>query len=115
MWVEFIVGSLPCSKRFFSEHSSFPISLKKTHASKFQFDLESTNTFEGVLKNSQMFVGKQITILFFFSTNLNADTTIHITTCPHYNGQNSMSYGLIGAKYNKAVLDTMFAVAKEKG
>ena len=70
MWVEFIVGSLPCSKRFSSEHTSFPISLKKTHASKFQFDLESTNTFEGVLKNSQMFVGKQITILFFFLQTL---------------------------------------------
>ena len=28
MWVEFVVGSLPCSKRFFSWYSSFPLTLK---------------------------------------------------------------------------------------
>ena len=33
--VEFVVGSLPCSERFFSGYSSFPLS------SKFQFDQES--------------------------------------------------------------------------
>jgi len=39
-----------------------------------------------------------------------------LQTCPaHYNGQNSKSYDLIGAKYSKAVLDTMFAVAKKIG
>ena len=40
MWVEFVVGSLPRSKRFFSEHSGFPLSYK-TNISKFQFDQES--------------------------------------------------------------------------
>ena len=40
MWVEFDVGSLLCSKRFFSEYSSFPLS-SKTNISKFQFDQES--------------------------------------------------------------------------
>ena len=40
MWVEFVVGSLPCSKRFFSGYSSFPLS-SKTNISKFQFDQES--------------------------------------------------------------------------
>ena len=35
MCVEFVVGSLPCSKRFFSRYSGFPLS------SKFQFDQES--------------------------------------------------------------------------
>ena len=39
-WVEFVVGSLPCSKRFFSGYSSFPLS-SKTNISKFQFDQES--------------------------------------------------------------------------
>ena len=32
IWVEFVVGSRPCSERFFSS---------KTNISKFQFDLES--------------------------------------------------------------------------
>ena len=40
MWVEFVVGSLPCSKRFFSGYSGFPLS-SKTNTSKFQFDQES--------------------------------------------------------------------------
>ena len=40
MWVEFIVGSRPCSERFFSGFSGFPLS-SKTNISKFQFDLES--------------------------------------------------------------------------
>ena len=38
--VEFVVGSLLCSKRFFSGYSSFPLS-SKTNISKFQFDQES--------------------------------------------------------------------------
>ena len=42
MWVEFVVGFHPCSKRVFSGYSSFPLS-SKTNMSKFQFDLE----FEG--------------------------------------------------------------------
>ena len=40
MWVEFVVGSRPCPKRFFSGYSGFPLS-SKTNISKFQFDLES--------------------------------------------------------------------------
>ena len=40
MWVEFVVGSLPCSERFFSRYSGFPLS-SKTNISKFQFDQES--------------------------------------------------------------------------
>ena len=39
MWVEFIVGSRPCSERFFSGHSGFPLS-SETNSSKFQFDLD---------------------------------------------------------------------------
>ena len=38
MWVEFVVGSLLCSERFFSGYSGFPLS-SKTSISKFQFDL----------------------------------------------------------------------------
>ena len=40
MWVNFVVGALLCSERFFSGCSSFPLSLK-TNVSKFQFDQES--------------------------------------------------------------------------
>ena len=39
MWVEFVVASLPCSERFFSGYSGFPLS-SKTIISKFQFDLD---------------------------------------------------------------------------
>ena len=51
VWVEFVVGSLPCSERFFSGDSGFPLSLK-TNTSKFQFYLERTDTCQRVLKNS---------------------------------------------------------------
>ena len=39
MWVEFVVGSHPCSERFLSGYSSFPLS-SKANISKFQFDLD---------------------------------------------------------------------------
>ena len=37
---KFVFGSFPCSERFFSRYSSFPLS-SKTNISKFQFDQES--------------------------------------------------------------------------
>ena len=40
IWVEFVVGSRPCSERFFSGYSGFPLS-SKTNISKFQYDLEN--------------------------------------------------------------------------
>ena len=51
MWVEFVVGSLPCSERFSSGYFGFPLS-SKTNTSKFQFDLERTDTFKRVHMNS---------------------------------------------------------------
>ena len=39
MWIEFVVGSHPCSERFFSGYSGVPLS-SKTNISKFQFDLD---------------------------------------------------------------------------
>jgi len=50
IWVEFYVGFLSCSERFFSGYSGFPFS-SKTNTCKFQFQLERTDTFERVLKN----------------------------------------------------------------
>jgi len=55
VWVEFVVGSLHCSERFFSGYSGFPLS-SKTNTSKFQFDLIWT------LKCS---VGKKAIYIFF--------------------------------------------------
>ena len=40
MWVEFVVGSRPCSERFFSGCSCFPLA-SKTNVPKYQFDPES--------------------------------------------------------------------------
>ena len=51
MWDEFVVGSLPCSASFFSGYPGFLLSLK-TNTSKFQFELERTETLQRVLKNS---------------------------------------------------------------
>ena len=42
MWVEFVVGSHPCSMRFFSGYSGFPLS-SKTNISKFQFDPDTVD------------------------------------------------------------------------
>ena len=49
MWVEFVVWSLLCSERFFSGYSGFLLS-PKTNTSKFQFDLERTDTEKRALK-----------------------------------------------------------------
>ena len=43
MWVAFVVGSRPCSERFFSGYSGFPLS-SKTNISKCQFDLDYCQT-----------------------------------------------------------------------
>ena len=51
MWVEFVVGSLLCSERFFSGYFGFPLS-PKTNTSKFQFDLERTDTEKRALDSS---------------------------------------------------------------
>ena len=56
MWVEFAVGSLLCSERFFSGYSGFPLS-SKTNISKSQFDLECTDISERVLVNSLVLCG----------------------------------------------------------
>ena len=56
VWVEFVVGSLPCSERFFSGYFGFPLSLK-TNTFKFQFDLERTDTFQRVLMSSLVIRG----------------------------------------------------------
>ena len=56
VWVEFVAGSVPCSERFFSGYTGFPLSLK-TNTFKLQFDLEHTDTFQRVLMNSLVIRG----------------------------------------------------------
>ena len=56
MWVEFAVGSLLCFERFFSKYSGFLLSLE-ANPFKFLFDLELTETFQRVLKNSKVLRG----------------------------------------------------------
>ena len=51
MWVEFVVGFLPFSQRFFSGYFGFPLSLK-TNTFKLQFTVERRYPFQRVLKNS---------------------------------------------------------------
>ena len=64
MWVEFVVGSLSCSERFSPGTPVFPFP-KKNNISKFQFDLERTDSFQRVVMNSyscKCSLGMQISI-----------------------------------------------------
>ena len=79
MWVEFVVGSLPCSERFFSGYSGFPLSLK-TNTSKFQFDLERTDTFKRVQLLSASWVNKFQTTIYSLHGVLPADLFFSIGT-----------------------------------
>ena len=65
MWVEFVVGSLPCSERFFSRYSGFPLS-SKTSTSKFQFDQEL-----GRRRTTLWMCYLQIIIYLFYSFKVN--------------------------------------------
>ena len=58
MLVEFVVGSRPCSERFFSWYSGFPLS-SKTNISKFQFDLDTVDEESPcgcTIANSHLFI-----------------------------------------------------------
>ena len=59
MWVEFVVGSLLCSERFFLSTPVFP-SPQKPHISKFQFYQES-----GRLRTTMWMCYLQIVIYLF--------------------------------------------------
>ena len=63
-WVEFVVGSLPCSERFLSGYSGFPLSSKPTLPNSYSIWNARTrlNEFIWTRKCS---LGKQITIFNF--------------------------------------------------
>ena len=56
--------------------------LLKTNTSKFQFDLEHTDTFKRVYKNSKCFVGKQITIFTIFLNRRHTIVVSSVTLLP---------------------------------
>ena len=69
MWVEFVVGSLLRSERFFSGYSGFPLS-SKSNISKFQFDPGMHgHILNEFLRTPRCSVGKQITFTFTFTKN----------------------------------------------
>ena len=68
MWVEFVVGSLLCSERFFSGYSSIPLPLE-TNISKFQFNPGMHRHIQNEFLWTPWFsVGKQITFIFFYES-----------------------------------------------
>ena len=64
MWVEFVVGSLAFSERFFSGYSCFPLS-SKTNISKFQFDQEP-----GRRRTTMWMCYLQIVMIFIYLVSL---------------------------------------------
>ena len=63
MWVEFVVGSLPCSKRFFSGYSGFPFSSKTNATLPISNSFWNAWTrFNEFLLTPKVFVCKHITI-----------------------------------------------------
>ena len=57
MWVEFVVGFLPCSETFFSGYFDSVSPLLKNQHFQFQFDLERADTFPRVLKKYKVLLG----------------------------------------------------------
>ena len=72
MWVEFVVGSLPCSERFFSGYSS------KTNISKFQFDQQS-----GRRSTTEWMCYLQI-VIFLFIRSFVRLLDLSLSTCSPY-------------------------------
>ena len=75
MWVEFVVGSPPCSERFFSGYSGFPLS-SKTNISKFQFDRES-----GRQRTTMWMCYLQIVIYLFYLFFYSKNDSLHCGKC----------------------------------
>ena len=51
MWVELVVGSLPCSEKFFSWHSSFSLSRVRTDVL-----IQNSRRFTGFFQNNNLFI-----------------------------------------------------------
>ena len=64
MWVEFVVGSLLCSERFFSGYSGFPPS-SKTNTSKSNLIWNARTRLNEFIWTLKCFVGKKAIYIFF--------------------------------------------------
>ena len=64
MWVEFVVGFLPCSERFFSGYFGFPLSLKTKLSNSFRSGTHGHVSTSSCKLLSGPWV-KQVTVLQF--------------------------------------------------
>ena len=64
MWVEFVAGSLPCSERFFSGYSGFPLSNSHFQI-PVQSGMHSRTRLNEFIWTPMCFVGKQAIYNFF--------------------------------------------------
>ena len=63
MWVEFVTGSLPCSKRFFFAYSGFPLSSKNQH---FQIPIQSGMHWHISMSSQELLSASRVNKLHFF-------------------------------------------------
>ena len=74
MWVEFVVGSLPCSERVFFGYCGFPL-FSKTSISKFPFDQDQVD--EEPLTGCATSLNRYLLIIHFYLFNsANFDVSI---------------------------------------
>ena len=67
MWVEFVVGSLPCSERFFSGYSGFPLSSKTNTSRPNSNSIWNARTRLNESKRTlKCFVGKKAIYVYIF-------------------------------------------------
>ena len=78
MWVEFVVGSVLCSERFFSGFSGFPLS-SKTNISKFQFDLGMHGHF--CKSSCELLSAPWVNKLHFFTDTYTPQQPLHNLHC----------------------------------
>ena len=74
-WVDFVVDSLLCSKRFFSGYSGFPSSQNQHFQIKIQFWNAWTFLNES-LWTPRCFVGKQITYMWYYIHEINISLSL---------------------------------------
>ena len=80
MWVEFVAGSLPCSKAgFFSGFSGSP-PYSKTNTSKFQFDLEFEIHLNNIWQRTFFLQRSNCNVLGLLDTGLDANEAL---ACVH--------------------------------
>ena len=93
MWVEFVVGSLLCSERFFSGYSGFPL-FSKTSISKFQFDQELGRRRTDVLPPNHYYLFIYLLFIHLWVTCTFQALRYHLTTLTHFLTRDIRNAGL---------------------